>query len=79
VPCDRNKLIWIGADGTVQLCYVTFKLGNLHEKRLRDMLFTREHVAAARDAFALKCPNCHCGYDTRTLGHGPTRRQYVNA
>jgi cyclic pyranopterin phosphate synthase len=79
VPCDRNKLIWIGADGTVQLCYVTFKLGNLHEKRLRDMLFTREHIAAARDAFALKCPNCHCGYDTRTLGHGPTRRQYVNA
>lgn len=79
VPCDRNKLIWVGADGTVQLCYVTFKLGNLHEKRLRDMLFTKEHVAAARDAFALKCPNCHCGFDTRTLGHAATRNQYLNA
>ena len=79
VPCDRNKLIWVGADGTVQLCYVTFKLGNLHEKRLRDMLFTKEHIAAARDAFALKCPNCHCGFESRTLGHGPTRSQYVNA
>ncbi len=65
VPCDRYKLIWVGADGTVQLCYVTFKLGNLHEKRLADMLFTPEHRQAARDAFQLKCPNCHCGYHSR--------------
>jgi MoaA/NifB/PqqE/SkfB family radical SAM enzyme len=77
VPCDRHRLIWLGADGTVQMCYVTFKLGNLHEKRLKEMLFTRAHIDAARDAFALNCPNCHCGFESRTLGHAPTRRTYL--
>ena len=39
VPCDRYHLLWVGADGTVQLCYVTFKLGNLHEQRLASHAF----------------------------------------
>jgi MoaA/NifB/PqqE/SkfB family radical SAM enzyme len=60
IPCNAYRMIWVGADGTVQLCYVTFRLGNLHEKRLRDMMFTPEHNRAARDGFALNCPNCHC-------------------
>jgi cyclic pyranopterin phosphate synthase len=77
VPCDRHRLIWIGADGTVQMCYVTFKLGNLHQGRLRDMLFTETHAQAARDAFKLNCPNCHCAYASRTLGHSATRKQYL--
>jgi cyclic pyranopterin phosphate synthase len=76
VPCDRHRLIWVGADGTVQMCYVTFKLGNLHEQRLTDMLFTQRHVEAARNGFKLNCPNCHCGFHTRTLAHGPTRQKY---
>jgi cyclic pyranopterin phosphate synthase len=59
------------------MCYVTFKLGNLHEQRLKDMMFSPAHLQAARDAFALKCPNCHCGFDTRTLGHAPTRALYA--
>lgn len=65
VACDSHQMIWVGADGTVQLCYVTFKLGNLHERRLREMLFTPEHRQAARDSFRLACPNCHCHYDRR--------------
>ena len=77
VPCDRHRLIWVGADGTVQMCYVTFKLGNLHEQRLKDMLFTRQHVDAARNSFKLNCPNCHCGFQTRTMAHGPTRQKYA--
>lgn len=79
VPCDRHRLIWVGADGTVQMCYVTFKLGNVHERRLKDMLFTPEHLAAARNGFQLNCPNCHCGYGVRTLAHGPTRQKYAVA
>jgi MoaA/NifB/PqqE/SkfB family radical SAM enzyme len=76
VPCTANRLIWVGADGTVQLCYVTFKLGNLHQMRLRDMLFTREHKQACRDAFALKCPNCHCERDLRIRMDSASRRVY---
>jgi len=76
VPCERYRLLWVGADGTVQLCYVTFKLGDLHEKRLADMLFTAEHEQASRDAFKLKCPNCHCSYHNRIERHAPSRLRY---
>jgi cyclic pyranopterin phosphate synthase len=77
VPCTAYEMIWVGADGTVQLCYVTFKLGNLHERRLRDLLFTAQHEAAARGAFSLSCPNCHCGAGERVMRDAPTRRKYV--
>lgn len=76
VPCDRYRLLWIGADGTVQMCYVTFKLGNLHERRLTEMLFTQQHRQFARDAFELKCPNCHCSYHNRVEMHVPSRFRY---
>lgn len=76
VPCTEYQLIWVGPDGTVQMCYVTFKLGNLHEKRLSELLFSKAHNQAAKDAFALNCPNCHCSYDKRVLAHGPARRAY---
>ncbi len=79
VPCMSRRLIWVGADGTVQLCYVTFKLGNLHKNRLREMLFTPAHRQAAQDAFKLNCPNCNCGYDSRVMAHGPSRAKYLNA
>lgn len=77
VPCDRYKLLWIGANGVVQMCYVTFELGNLHQKRLSEMLFTPEHRKAARDAFDLKCPHCHCSYFTRIESHLPSRLRYA--
>jgi MoaA/NifB/PqqE/SkfB family radical SAM enzyme len=77
VPCDAYQMLWVGADATVQLCYVTFRLGNLHEHRLRDMMFTPAHRAAASDAFALNCPNCHCHYERRVLKHGPSQRKYA--
>jgi MoaA/NifB/PqqE/SkfB family radical SAM enzyme len=77
VPCDAKKLIWVGADGTVQLCYVTFKLGNIRERPLRQMLFTPTHRNAARDAFSLNCPNCHCERNDRILKHLPSRLKYA--
>jgi cyclic pyranopterin phosphate synthase len=76
VPCERYRLLWVGADGTLQLCYVTFKLGNLHESRLSELLFTPEHTQAARDAFQLNCPNCNCSFGERIDLHGPSRRLY---
>jgi cyclic pyranopterin phosphate synthase len=76
VPCDSHQSLWVGADGTVQQCYVTFKLGNLHETRLRDMLFTSCHQQAARDSAQLNCPNCHCRYDSRVNKHAPSAGKY---
>lgn len=74
VPCDAYEMAWVGPDGSVQLCYVTFKLGNLHEQRFSDMLFGLAHKAAARDACALRCPNCHCNYDRRVQKDFRSRR-----
>lgn len=75
-PCIERELIWVGPDGTVQMCYVTFRLGNLHETRLRDLLFTPAHRQAARDSFALACPNCHCSFDARVLRDASLRLRY---
>jgi cyclic pyranopterin phosphate synthase len=77
VPCDARKLLWVGADGSVMLCYVTFPLGNLHEKRLSEILYGEAHHEAARDAFQLNCPNCHCEAASRVEKHAPSFRKYA--
>lgn len=77
VPCDARKLLWVGADGSVMLCYVTFPLGNLHEKRLSEILYKEPHHQAARDAFQLNCPNCHCEAASRVEKHAPSFRKYA--
>jgi molybdenum cofactor biosynthesis enzyme MoaA len=77
VPCDSHEQLWVGPDGTVQQCYVTFRLGNLHETRLKDMLHTPCHKLAATDSYRLNCPNCHCFYGRRIEKHGPSSNQYA--
>lgn len=79
VPCDAGKLLWIGADGSVKLCYVTFDLGSLHQQRLSEMLYTPQHHAAARSAFRLECPNCHCERGTRVEKDAASFRRYSAA
>lgn len=76
VPCDKYDFLWVGADGTVQNCYVQFKLGNLHNNRLSEILLTPQHHQAARDVFALNCKNCHCGCYSRIQKHLPSRKWY---
>ncbi|HEU4418891.1 MAG TPA: radical SAM protein [Planctomycetota bacterium] len=76
IPCDAYELLWVGADGTVQLCDTAFPLGSLKEKRLRDILFTEKHCRAARDGFALKCPTCMCKIDSRIRRHRASVRQH---
>lgn len=76
VPCDAYQLVWIGADGSVKLCDVHFDLGNVHETRLKDLLFTPEHKQACRDGFKLKCPNCTCKIDSRIRKHGASLKKY---
>lgn len=76
VPCDAYDMIWVGADGSVRLCFVTFPLGNLHDKPLSELLFTAEHKKAALGAVHLACPNCHCARDTRIKKHLPSLLRY---
>jgi MoaA/NifB/PqqE/SkfB family radical SAM enzyme len=77
VPCDAYNMIWIGADGSVRLCFVTFPLGNLNDKPLREILFTEAHKRACIGAVNLECPNCHCCRDTRVAKHLPSAIRYA--
>lgn len=76
VPCDAYELLWIGADGTVQLCDTALPLGNINHQRLRDILFSPEHQRAARDGFQLNCPNCTCLAESRIQKDLPSLRRY---
>lgn len=76
IPCDARKLLWVGADGSVMLCYVTFPLGNLREQRLSEILYSKAHHDAAKGAFQLDCPNCHCEAASRVEKHAPSYRKY---
>jgi cyclic pyranopterin phosphate synthase len=76
IPCDAYDHMWIGADGTIQLCDVAFPLGNLHRQRLKDVLFSAQHKTACSDGFALNCPNCMCKVETRISKHWPSAINY---
>jgi MoaA/NifB/PqqE/SkfB family radical SAM enzyme len=76
VPCDAYEMIWIGADGTVQLCDTALPLGNVNQTPLREILFGKEHRCAARDAFLLNCPNCMCRVESRIQKDLPSLRRY---
>jgi hypothetical protein len=76
VPCDAYRDLWIGADGTVQLCDTALPLGNLHVRPLREIVFGRAHRKAALDAFQLNCPNCMCHVETRIQKHSASMQRY---
>ena len=76
VPCDANQHLWIGADGTVQLCDTAFVLGNIKSQRLESLLFSKEHRNASVEAFQLKCPNCTCRAEGRIQKHAASLRKY---
>ena len=79
VPCDAYQNLWIGADGTVQLCDTALKLGSIKDQRLNKIIFSEEHRRASRDAFALNCPNCICNAESRIQKHSPSVHKYRDA
>lgn len=77
VPCDAYELLWIGADGTLQLCDTALPIGNVKHQRLRDILFSPKHQRAARDGFQLRCPNCTCLAESRIRKDARAMRRYA--
>jgi len=76
VPCDAYKMLWVGADGSVRLCYAAFPLGNIHQARLKDLFAAPEHRLACGQAFRLECPRCHCERSSRIDSHVTSRLRY---
>ncbi|MCC6265727.1 MAG: radical SAM protein [Bryobacterales bacterium] len=77
VPCDAYNMLWVGADGSVRLCFADFPLGNIHQTPLRELIGTPAHRQACRDAAKLNCVNCHCGRGSRVLKHLPSLLRYT--
>ncbi|HKE23184.1 MAG TPA: radical SAM protein [Bryobacteraceae bacterium] len=76
VPCDAYKMLWVGADGSVRLCYAAFPLGNIYQTPLRQIFGAPEHRAACGQAFKLECPHCHCERGSRIDSHLASRFRY---
>lgn len=76
VPCDHYDMIWVGPDGSVKMCYTTFKLGNVRESEFDDLLYTRRHRRFAAKCIAVDCPNCRCGFGTRVERNAWYRLRY---
>lgn len=79
VPCDAYKMLWVGADGSVRLCYAAFPLGNIYQTPLRQLFGAPEHRDACGKAFKLECPHCHCERGSRIDSHLPSRFRYRGA
>jgi hypothetical protein len=64
VPCVSGYLcIYIDAHANVRSgCWVLPPLGNLRQKRLREIVFSTEYRERIRTMFCKKCPGCGCGY-----------------
>lgn len=76
VPCDMYEHVWVGPDGSVQLCYTAFPLGNINRQPLSELLYSTVHRKSAADAFMLKCPGCSCNRFTRIPRHLPSLIRY---
>ena len=72
----RLPILLLAAVAGFHMITLLLSLGNLNDKRLRDMLFTGTHCQAARDGFALKCPTCMCKIDSRIRRHSASVRRH---
>jgi hypothetical protein len=71
VPCDAYELLWIGADGSLQLCDVALPLGNVNAHRLRDLSLHGGAPACRARRVSAQMPQLHLqGADPHPEGRG---------
>jgi cyclic pyranopterin phosphate synthase len=76
IPCYMYDNIWVAANGDVMVCQKNSILGNIHQTKFRELLYTDEHTKATRDSFHLNCSRCHVKFDIRTRQHPQSRKKY---
>ena len=76
IPCYRYDYLWVAANGEVRVCQKAALLGNIHEKPLDEIIYTKEHTQSARDCFALHCTGCNVDWDDRTTSTPKSRKQF---
>ena len=66
IPCSKALTrVLIDPQGKVfGGCWSMGYFGNLRKSRLKDIIHSREYLAAQRKMFFKDCPGCSCGYHT---------------
>ena len=77
IPCYRYDYLWVAANGEVRVCQKAALLGNVLEKPLHDIIYTKEHTQSARDCFALNCTGCNVDWDDRTTSTPISNKQFT--
>lgn len=74
IPCVSGYLcIYIDAYANVYPgCWVLPPIGNLREKKLRDIIFSMEYKERLKEMFVKKCPGCDCGFLANLWFHLPS-------
>jgi MoaA/NifB/PqqE/SkfB family radical SAM enzyme len=73
-PCVSGYLcIYIDAHANVfSGCWVLPPMGNLREKRLKEIVFSDKYKERLKNMFLKRCPGCDCGYVANLWYHFPS-------
>ena len=74
IPCALGYLtIYIDAHGEVYPgCLALGSVGNLREKRLKEIIESKQYKSRVKAMFSKECPGCACGYPTNLVYSLPT-------
>lgn len=74
IPCVSGHLcIYIDALGNLYSgCWVLPPLGNLRERTIRDIIYSKEYKKRLERMFLKECPGCGCGYQANLYYHLPS-------
>jgi len=72
IPCYLGFIeLFIGSHGEVYPCWALKPVGNLRNKKLRDIINSKIYRHKLHDMWIKKCPGCSCGYISNLDFHFP--------
>ena len=74
IPCVMGYLkIYMGPHGEVYPgCWALKPIGNLKERKLKEIISSEEYENRVYEMFMKKCPGCTCGYIINLIHHLPS-------
>ncbi len=79
IPCLLGNInLYINSFGDVYTgCYGLNPIGNVRERKLKDIIHSREYREQVLCMFRKQCPGCSCNYPTNLAYHLPSRIEEI--